>query len=217
MGFFVARGSTWSWTDSYYYPVANPPDSNSRLAWSTTITGPKFDESYYGQLLQIDILLEIQIDVTMQAENTDNYPKVLTFDYDGAITLYRPGLGAMLTQASVSYDNSFNATLYDEIDDYGGTSGKTYRTLESSQSLFSSSDQEVLNIFIGTGDVGLPLSAVDTAFVTGAGNYAQNSDTFGGARVTVIYTFVPEPAASGVAASVFLCTFLLLRRMHRRK
>ena len=217
MGLSMAQGASWSWTVDLDYPLSNPPpDSSSRLAWNKTADIPRFNESVHGTLLQVNITLYVTLHADLRAENTGASGYTLTFDYDGSVTLQRPNT-AVLLSATVSYDNTFEASVYDEIRDWGGTSGVSFLNIimnnSSSTTLTSPTD---LDIFRGTGDVTLPVLARDALVVTGSPNVDQDTDTFGGARVTVEYIYVPEPAAWTAVVPCLLGAFALIRRLRHR-
>jgi hypothetical protein len=104
--------------------------------------------------------------------------------------------------------NTFNATAYDGVTDFGGTSGVSYLSLLASDNLNGNVAPVDWAGWIGLGDVTLPVDAVGLSGGTGAGNLIQQFDTDAGADFLITYTYdaagVPEPGSIAMSALVLL-------------
>ncbi|MEH2114960.1 PEP-CTERM sorting domain-containing protein [Nostoc sp.] len=110
------------------------------------------------------------------------------------------------------YTSSYQVAKYDNITDYGGTSGKTLSNLTATQSgIQTFTDTQFLQSFIGNGNIDFLFSAIADSLVTGSGNMRSYIDTYAKAGIKVTYNYddvksVPEPSATlGVGLIAGLC------------
>ncbi|MEH1828148.1 MAG: PEP-CTERM sorting domain-containing protein [Nostoc sp.] len=110
------------------------------------------------------------------------------------------------------YTSSYQVAKYDNITDYGGTSGKTLSNLTATQSgIQTFTDTQFLQSFIGNGNIDFLFSALANSIVTGSGNMRSYIDTYAKAGIKVTYNYddvksVPEPSATlGVGLIAGLC------------
>ncbi len=110
------------------------------------------------------------------------------------------------------YTSSYQVAKYDNITDYGGTSGKTLSNLTATQSgIQTFTDTQFLQSFIGNGNIDFLFSALAESLVTGSGNMRSYIDTYAKAGIKVTYNYdevksVPEPSATlGIGLIAGLC------------
>ncbi|MBD2412475.1 PEP-CTERM domain protein [Nostoc calcicola FACHB-389] len=107
------------------------------------------------------------------------------------------------------YTSSYQVAKYDNIIDYGGTSGKTLSNLTATQSGTQSfTDSQFLQSFIGNGNVDFLFSAIANSLVTGSGNMRSYIDTYAKAGIKVTYDYKSVPEASttlGIGLVAGLC------------
>ena len=131
------------------------------------------------------------------------------------ITLVNPSSNTLAVVLPV-VNSTFNATAFDGVIDFGGTSGVTFTNLSGSASVSNgpSLSPSLIATFVGVGNVTLGQNATGNSSGTGAGNLITQFATQAGsvAKVTYSYQPVPEPASMAVLG---LGAAALLRR--RRK
>jgi hypothetical protein len=185
----VAQADTISYSSSIPLATTN---------WDSSITIPLFDPSL-GTLDSIQFSLSGHVEGSAGFENKDAEPATITMDLQAFLKLQRPDNSVLVLTMPVA-STSDNASAWDGIDDYAGTSGKTYPNLmaDSSDSATSSSAAD-LALFTGVGNITLPVTAVGASTGSGAGNLLLQFSTFASAGATVTYNYtVPEPASLGL-------------------
>ncbi|WP_041565754.1 choice-of-anchor E domain-containing protein [Nostoc punctiforme] len=116
-----------------------------------------------------------------------------------------------LLELNPQYTSSYQVAKYDGISDYGGTSGKTLSNLTATQSgIQSFTDTQLLQSFIGNGNVDFLFSAIADSEVKGSGNISSYIDTYAKAGIKLTYNYdiksVPEPSATlGIGLIAGLC------------
>jgi hypothetical protein len=118
-------------------------------------------------------------------------------DLAAILRLQRPDLSNLVVTIPV-VSTVDNASAWDGVSDYAGTSGKTYANISASDSDFattSSAGDKAL--FTGVGFISLPVEANGASTGSGAGNLLLQFQTLASAsaRVTYDYTAVPEPSS----------------------
>ncbi|NES03241.1 MAG: PEP-CTERM sorting domain-containing protein [Okeania sp. SIO2F4] len=170
----------------------------------------KFDGSL-GTLKSVNIGFGGEIVGDAQVESLDAAAKTLTFDLLGFLDLKNnelSELGTLFDQLTTASD-SFDASAFDGVEDYTGTSGSSFEGLTAEvMGEESFTDQTVLDYFTGAGDkANFLFSATTFSTVKGAANIASVIGTKAGASVTVTYEYeeffggdvkperVPEPSS----------------------
>jgi hypothetical protein len=156
---------------------------------------PKFDLAGHC-LNSVCVRLDGGIAGLIGFENYENFPKVVTVYFTGTITLQRPDLTPLLTvQPATSTTDS--VTSFDNVLDYGGTSGRTYPNVSATNSdslcLTNSAD---LALFSGTGTISLPGVATDLSSQTGANSWSIGVKAYATITVTYNYTECSVPVAA---------------------
>jgi hypothetical protein len=170
----------------------------ARTSWTNSITVPQFNPAL-GSLDSIQFILDGHVEGSAAFENKDASPATVTMDLQALLKLYRPDNSVLVLTLPVA-TTSDNASAWDGLDDFGGTSGKTYSGLaaNSSDSAITSSAADIL-LFTGIGNITLPLTAAGASTGSGAGNLLLQFSTDASANATVIYNYtVPEPATMGL-------------------
>jgi uncharacterized repeat protein (TIGR01451 family) len=149
----------------------------------------QFDPSL-GQLQSISIMQNGTITSTIKAENTSaTSPATINAVVSGTMSLSGPGVSSNLNLAQNA--GSFNASAYDNVLDFGGTSGFTFTPQAATGSSQVTLSGAALSSYIGTGSVSLTESAQATSSATGGGNLVAQINSNGQATITVTYTYIP--------------------------
>lgn len=165
--------------------------------WDVDLSLQKFNTSL-GALNSITLTLYGGIYGNIGVESTDATASAINASLASELTLARPDLTTLVVTIPIT-SVSFNATAYDNVFDYGGTSGQTWLNLTASASDFvittSAADKA---LFSGPGFVLTPVHAKGLSAGSGAGNVSTDFDTQATAYATVSYDYtpnaVPEPA-----------------------
>ena len=154
-----------------------------------TVSLPQFDPSL-GTLTSVDVINQLNLSNHVQLENTSAGSATLTALTAGNQQLTGTGI-APLTALS-NNTAVFDATAFDGIVDFGGTSGKDFglRTTTNVQSE-TVTDPATVAAFIGTGTVSYTAAADGSVAITGSGNIAQATTTQSGGSVTLVYHYTP--------------------------
>lgn len=195
----TANALTKTYTDTFELA---PTDITDAL-----LSVQKFDGNL-GKLKNVTIGFDGQIVGDALVESLDAQAQTLTFNLGGTLTLLGDDiLNNPLFEETVSASDSFEATAFDGVTDFGGTSGQSFQGLTatlSGQNFYD--DQNVLDFFTGTENLEFLFSANTNSSVTGAANLLAGITTQAGASVTVTYHYedfdggvlperVPEPSA----------------------
>lgn len=149
------------------------------------------------QSVTVDFTGNIQGDAGF--ENRSPNPAQITVTLGGNLSLALNNQ-SLLTLNPQSVTN-YQAAAYDNNNDFGGTSGQTILGLMASQSgIYTSTDSQLLQSFIGNGNVNFLFSGFANSIITGSGNISSFVDTLAQAKIQVTYDY--EPVQSVPEASV---------------
>ncbi len=156
--------------------------------WNTTLSFPKFDQDC-DCLLSVCFELNGHVEGSARFESMDASATTVTMNLQATITLSRPDNTTLVVVIPLA-STSDNVTAYDNVFDWGGTSGRTYSGLsgDDTDSACSCTPAD-LALFCGTGSISLPIKAIGTSYGSGAGNLIQQFATSASAGVTVTYTY----------------------------
>lgn len=172
-------------------------------SFSTTLSLPsgasfldlqQFDPSK-GHLQQVSLTLTAQLTGTAKGEAMGS-GGLITLVLESAITVQLPG-GDPAGQLTLSPQamGTFNATSYDKVRDYAGTSGTTMTVAgegATDTDAYSFTDGAMLDLFKGTGTVQLNVTTAKLNRVTGPGvRFATTSENSLVADIT--YTYMTQP------------------------
>lgn len=187
-------GAAASATSVSFNASVSPQSTN----WTESLVFPKFDPSL-GTLLSIDFMITGTVSGVAQFENLDAAPATITVNLAAQIKLQRPDLSNLVVVLPIA-SNTESVSAFDGIADYGGTSGRTYSTLNASvsDSATSSSPADIALFtatFLGE-TISLQASALGLSSGNGAGNLQLLFQTIAGADATVRYNYeIPTPGA----------------------
>jgi hypothetical protein len=182
--------------------------------YTTSISVPQFD-TIGGTLAltSVDFSIAGHVEGDVFLENLDAQAQTVSFQISATITLQRPGGGSTLVQtlpltASSVFLNSGQSTFIT------GLSDDEFNTAAITAPL-SAGDQA---IFVGTGNINLPVVAIGLSDTIASNNVLAIFDTLASAQITVRYNYIltiPEPS-SAVLAGLGGVIFLVFRGRGRR-
>lgn len=178
--------------------------------FNSSVTIPKFDPNL-GVLTKVIFKLDGHVEGTAKFESLDSEPAVIDMELAAQITLQRPDMSTLVVSLPLVM-TSDNATAFDGLVDFDGTSGKTYAGLMADDlEMAMTMDPGDLALFTGVGDISLPVLAMGASTGSGAGNLLLQFNTSASAGVMVTYCYIPEPA------TVALCGVGALGFIRRRR
>jgi hypothetical protein len=163
--------------------------------WADDLSIDLFDPSL-GELCEVKITLQGDVEGTASYESLDAGPTTVNLDLQATIELFRPdnsSIVAVIPLANVSD----NATAFDSIIDFDGSSGNTFSDLAgNAMDMVVLTDQSDLDLFTGLGSILLPVNATGQSNGSGAGNLITQFTTNASAGIEVKYTYkIPEPTS----------------------
>jgi uncharacterized repeat protein (TIGR01451 family) len=160
-----------------------------------TGTLPKFDPSL-GTLTSIDLIINGQITSDIKVENQDPSPTTINGVVSGSLNLAGPGFNTQVTTSSST--RTFNASAWDGVNDFAGTSGKDLGSATVPGSATVQVPVSALGAYSGTGSVTITETAQATSSANGGGNLLAQITSSGSANITVRYHYTPgNPLAPG--------------------
>lgn len=190
----LASGVAVADVESHGGSVA-PQSTNWLEAFSVT----QFDTQGGTRVLDsVDVYLNGTVSGSAQAESLDAEPAAISLNLQATISL---SLGMTQLAVVIPVANTvFNASAFDGVIDFGGTSGAAFANLNQSQSTNSLFTNPVdLAPWIGLGSVALSGAADGQSSGSGAGNLVTVFMTDAAMEYKVTYTFHVVPGASTMA------------------
>ena len=149
----------------------------------------QFDPSL-GQLQSIQITHNGTITSTIKVENTSTTsPAAINATVSGDIVLTGPGVNSDLKLSQNA--GSFNATVFDNTLDFGGTSGFSFAPKAVNGNQVINLSGNAMTPYEGTGTVQMTESGTASSFASGGGNLVASLVSNGDATVTVVYNYIP--------------------------
>jgi hypothetical protein len=184
--------ATYTITKSCNLPLA-------RTFWTKICQIDSFDTSL-GELIEVKISLNTNIQTNARAENLDSIARQLNADFGALVEMQDPvGQPLFSTVPKSTIVESFPG--YDDTLDFGGVSGKTYTQLTASAAkqtsfLKNTSPTQVdwfKNSFAGS-KINMNISADSYLnFNNGlVANFATVVETFAAAQVDVVYSYLAQ-------------------------
>lgn len=189
-GYYVFdRDMTIPQTEQVITRTINFPDTRTNT--STSLNVPQFDPSL-GRLTAVEILIQGRVATTIQVENLDPSPAVITANFSGSLTFNGPGLNTTVTTSSDTI--TYNAGAYDGSSDFAGLSGATLgpRVVTGSRTL-TLTDVNSLSAWTGNSTVTITATGRTNSSATG-GNILVQISALAGADVTIRYRYIPSNA-----------------------
>ncbi|MBE8986833.1 choice-of-anchor E domain-containing protein [Nostoc sp. LEGE 12450] len=197
----AANAASLSYTSSIDYDLTDITDAPLNVQ--------QFDSSL-GTLTGVTIGFTGDILGDAGFENTGKSSANITVNLASQLSLElnNQSLFTLNPQNSFSYE----VGQFDNIINFGGTSGKTVSGLTATQSGTQSfTNTQFLQSFIGNSNIDFLFSATANSVVSGSGNIASYVQTLAKANIKVTYDYddvksVPEPSATlGVGLIAGLC------------
>lgn len=162
--------------------------------WSNTITLPKFDPAL-GTLQKAIITGTLKVEGAGKAESNDAAPSVIVANVAATGTLSVPGALPQTVNPKIS--QSFNASAYDGILDYAGTSGFSTGTVSTFQA-FAPIELvgDAAASYVGPGTFDSTAAATGNSNASGPGNVQQIFNTSAQADVCVAYSYLIPPTTT---------------------
>ncbi len=146
-----------------------------------------------GELVEVEIISNGEITSDIKAENNSTFvPSAITGLVSGTMTLTGPG-GVNLKSIVQENAGSFNATAFDGVLDFAGTSGKALdpkTAVANTQSVTLTGKD--LQEFIGTGEVNFTKTVEVSSTATGGGNLLLGINSTAEASFVVRYKYIPK-------------------------
>jgi hypothetical protein len=160
--------------------------------WTQTQSVAQFDPGL-GTLTGIDIISSGSLTSQIKFENLDSAPATITGTVSGELALSGGGLSDLLTTSSAT--ESFQASAFDGVIDFGGTSGHDFgqKSTGGSKSVSFTSPSDLAR-FTGSGSVSLTETAHATSTATGSGNLITQINSSAIGTVQVVYHYIPSNA-----------------------
>ncbi|MBD2360679.1 PEP-CTERM sorting domain-containing protein [Anabaena minutissima FACHB-250] len=153
-----------------------------------SINVQKFDASL-GTLKSVILEFDGAIAGGAGFENRGNSAAQVAVKFASDLTLE---LDQILLSINPQNISTYQVARYDGTTDNAGASGRTLDNLSAAQSGSQSyTDSQILQSFIGTGNLNFLFSAIATSEIIGSGNMSSYFDTFAKAGVKVTYDYDP--------------------------
>ncbi|MBE9006011.1 PEP-CTERM sorting domain-containing protein [Fortiea sp. LEGE XX443] len=171
----------------------------------------KFDASL-GTLTGVTVKFTSDIQGSIAFENLGNAPTDITVTLGSNVNL-KLGNDPLFNINPQTSQTFQSVASFDGVLDFQAPSGNTLQGLSATQSDQKTiSDSQMLQSFIGTGNLNFLFSALATSNVSGSGNVASLINTLARGTVAVTYNYdaakaVPEPSAAigiGLVAGIGL-------------
>jgi hypothetical protein len=190
-GFYqFTTDSTISTTPTTLTETASVP--NTATDWTHGLTVAPFDPAL-GQLTSVDVINAGSFTSTIKVESMDNAPSTITATDSGILTLTGPDAIALITNSASN--KTFNASAFDGVIDFGGTSGHDFgaQTANGSNMVTLTKASDLLAFETG-GQISFSENAHATSAATGAGNLITQINTTAAAQISVVYHYIPSNA-----------------------
>ena len=184
--------------------------------WSQTVNLPQFDPNL-GNLESVTLRIIGNISGDVGVENLEDKFSSVSANLAGSFGVYDQGNQLLLTLNLLQTGQQV-VDPFDNMLDYGGTSGYTFGSLTASgnSSASYSSPGDNLMPFIGLGNLQFYIDVTDTSSGNSSGgNFAFWSALLGGATLEISYSTgnIPEPTTvAHLVVAAGICYVLRRRR-----
>jgi hypothetical protein len=175
--------------------------------FTTTLDLAKFDTMSGTRVLEaVTFSIDGSIFGSAEVESRDSRAAIITSTLEAQLTLSDADSRTLVVTIPTII-NMFNASAYDGVNDFGGTSGATFNDLNANQSEQRTFlDAATLAFFTSVGmdnSATFTFDAKASSVATGAGNLTSAFNTTAGGLVSVVYTYsdmsIPVSAPSHIA------------------
>jgi hypothetical protein len=172
--------------------------------YTTSIDLQKFDSMGGTRVLEsVKFSIDGSIFGSVEIESRDNQAATIDYKLEAELTL-TDALMNTLVVSIPSISDSFSATAFDGLTDFGGTSGASFMDLSANQYEEESyADAATLAFFTGMDMATFSFEAQATSAANGAGNLVSAFNTTAGGLVSVVYTYsdvsIPVSAPAHIA------------------
>ena len=183
------------------FDITHAPDPQA-TDWDDILSLPQFDTLGGTRTLDsVTVKLDGKIEGAIGVENTSpSSGATITSKLGANITASGPG-GVNLAVSPASGPFVDVATTFDNVFDFGGTSGFTHPNLAASG---SDSTSPALAPYIGNGNVDFSVEAIGASTASGGGSLLAQFDTKAGAKVTVTYEWHETTTTPDAGSTVAL-------------
>lgn len=186
--------------------------------FSKTLSFANFDTMGGTRVLEsVAFSIDGSILGDIEVESRDASPSTITATLSAELTL-TDALMNTLVVTIPSITKILNATAFDGVVDFGGTSGATYAGLTAQkfeQSIYT--DATTLAMFTGMGSSMFTFDAEAISVATGAGGITSVFTTSAGGIIEVIYTYKEIPTQVAAPSQIALLGLGLLAIVGYRK
>ncbi|MEJ7638886.1 MAG: choice-of-anchor E domain-containing protein [Singulisphaera sp.] len=153
-------------------------------------TAAQFDPAL-GTLTSVDLVHTGTLTSRIQVESRDPAPATVVGNVDGTLTSSGPGVGGLVLHPIST--QSFNASAFDGVVDFAGTSGRDFgAVLATDTKAVTLTAPGDLAAFVGNGTVSFTEAAVSNSFASGAGNLVSQVGTVASSTIDVVYHYLPQ-------------------------
>ncbi len=157
--------------------------------YTQTTTVPQFNPAL-GTLTSVDINVLGSVNGDIKMENLGSQPEVLMGTLAGTLTTTAPGVAGLVVNPAQT--QTFNASAFDGVIDFAGTSGHDFgnQTVDASGSASVTNALDLAS-YEGPGTVNLTEQVVSDSSGTGPGNVLAAITSEAGAVINVVYHYIP--------------------------
>lgn len=159
-----------------------------RTDWANVMAVPRFDPTL-GILTRVEMTVTGDVTGTVGVENQEANPVTVLVQEQATENIRLPN-SATLSAGGVVISQSVNLSPFDNVIDFGGTSGVAFPVIATVANSRSFSAQADLAHFIGVGNLSLPATARVQWTGAGSGNMILQLRHFANATLRVRYVYV---------------------------
>ncbi|BFT30726.1 hypothetical protein D210916BOD24_19020 [Alteromonas sp. D210916BOD_24] len=173
--------------------------------------GPEFD------LTKISFSIDGDVFGTANVESLDATASTINISLAVTLTLFDLTNSPLVISIPL-FAQQFNATAFDGVIDFGGTSGATFANLNASQGVTEEyTDAATLSAFTGPGTITLGFTAAGSSSANGAGNIVTQFATQASGDVSIVYEYQSAEVAEPSLIALFGLGLIAVGGIRRSK